>query len=137
MKIYVAGSSREAQKIAQYMRWLREFGHEVTLDWTVDVLAATKPDRELADETRWQFAHKDIEAIAGAQCLWLCVPETSSLGAWIEFGAAIGMRRSSTRILFVSGYARRSIFTSLADVTREHHEQMLEVFRELAGARPR
>lgn len=113
MKIYVAGSSKEASEITSYMAALRTAGLTVTYDWTVPVLAATKPDAEMSADEALHHARLDMRGVMQCDALWLLVPATGSTGAWVELGTALGAAKRP--FVIVSGDYKRCIFTSLAD----------------------
>lgn len=122
MKIYIAGSSKEAQYIAECIRKVKGAGHEVTFDWTVPVLAAVIPDHELTDEERWHHASTDAQGVDDADVFWMLIPSTPSLGAWVELGIAW---RGSGKLVIVSGDRKKSIFTALSDEKYDTHEEAL------------
>jgi hypothetical protein len=123
--IYVAGSSKEAVKIAGYMQRLRDMGWTVTHDWTVPVLEAKVADGDLSDHERIRLAVDDSWGVRTAGYFWLVIPETGSLGSWVELGIAIGLRCT----IIVSGDCRKSIFLTLAGEEFREHEEALTFFQ--------
>jgi hypothetical protein len=89
MKIYVSCSSKRSDLANEVMQKLEEVGHNVTLDWTVDVPNEDgMGSEELADR-----ADKAIDAVMDANVLILLMTdEEQSVGAMIEVGAALGNR---------------------------------------------
>lgn len=108
--IYVAGASKEVELVEYWMGKLREAGHTITFDWTVDVRAATKSDAELTNAEQSTYATADLDGVEAADIVWILVPDNASTGCWVELGAAVAMRKD----IIVSGNYKRCIFTSLA-----------------------
>jgi hypothetical protein len=137
MKIYMAGASKEVDQCAAAIAALREMGYEVDLDWTKSVIeyrAKGVSDVHLSEDERIKFAQEDIDAAVDADIFWLRTPQNASLGAWVELGAAIHAAQCGdrSRTIVVSGDHRRSIFTSLANVFCDTHEDALEYLRSRA-----
>ena len=87
LQVYVATSSNPLEEAEQHMRSVREAGHEVTYDWTVDVRNAGtgSPDDP---GVRSRAALADLRGVERAEVFWLVQPENSSTGAWVELGVA-------------------------------------------------
>lgn len=114
--IYLAGASAEAAMIASYATALAQSGWTIAHAWWNDFLVGGHTpgmDRDVSHEIRAMHAHDDFEGALSANYFWLLVPgATGSVGAWIEYGAAIGYQEP---VVIVSGDWRRTIFTELAD----------------------
>lgn len=114
MRIYVAGASKEPERVRAAMTAVQMHGHELTLDWLAEIETAGAANEGLCDADRIRYAEADLRAVADADVVWLLAPEAPSAGCWVELGAAV--TRGSAYIV-VSGPARvRCIFAALADV---------------------
>ena len=148
MKIYVAGASSEMALIETLMRRLREAGHTITHDWTVDVRNAgsASPDDSVVRKTA---ARKDLRGIAESDVTWLVKPaETStSTGAWVELGYGIGLKDESvdryaikfqdaSPMLVASGSSKKCIFADIVDHEFEEHEEALAFILQLRLGAP-
>lgn len=122
MRFYLSGASAEVALCQSWIRKLEAKGHECTHDWTASVIANTgKPDAELSDKERSDFAYADLHGVENADVFWLLVPPVGrSAGAWVELGAALTCE--SMPKVVASGDIKRSIFTSVADVCFSTHE---------------
>jgi hypothetical protein len=132
VKIYLAGASAEVARCKALGEWCRRFGHEITFAWWDVVLAAKTHDRDLTEDARVEYAGKDLVGVIDADALWLVVPEERGVGAWIEFGFALGsIRKFPSKRLIVSGDWKKSIFTSLAHDKFDTHEEALAFVQSL------
>lgn len=124
MKIYVAGASSEAEGNRAAIQKCRAMGFDCTHDWTKSVFkhrALGQSDASLSMAEQHGYASGDLAGVKACDVFWLRVPKNGSTGAWIEFGYAIGQGKE----ILVSGDHARSIFTALAHVTRETHDEAL------------
>jgi hypothetical protein len=128
MNVYLSTASAELSLATGYMDRLEAAGHHVHR-WDRDVAAARAAgmtDADLPVDVRDACALGDTEAIDEADIFWLLVPSMPSVGAWIEFGFALG-RYDGPRLV-VSGDGGRSIFFSPSVfelVTFDDHEAAL------------
>ena len=110
MRIYVAASSREADRVRAAQRMLREAGHTLTLDWLTiieRVVATGVRECDLPDHEAIAHALLDLDAIRDADAVWLLAPELPTKGAWVELGFAVGIGKP----IVISGpQCRQSIF---------------------------
>lgn len=117
MKVYVAGSSSELDRVRAVMAALREAGHEITHDWTEDVLAAREAghasDATVDDAHADKCAARDLRGIREADAFILLRREPASFGASFEAGYALavatGVDATGFMRLHVVG-SRRDIF---------------------------
>ncbi len=117
MLIYVAGASRELERVEAFIASARLRGHQITHDWTVQVRShrvAGIPDTALSDEEAADIAAGDLLAVLNAQILVLLAPAEPTTGAWVELGCALGTR--AIPVVVAGELARRSIFTRLASI---------------------
>jgi hypothetical protein len=123
MKLYLAGSSLEAEMVAAFAQKVTELSHSITWSWWEAVLAnkaAGIPDTALsADDRRWH-AEVDLKAVMRAEVFWLLTPPTGGAGCFVELGAAL----SAGSIVVASG-PWRTIFTELCDHRFSTHEEAL------------
>lgn len=118
MMIYVAGASRELDRVEAFITVARLRGHELTHDWTVPVRAsriAGKTDADHTDEEAAAYASEDLQGIVTADAFVLLAPAEGGSGAWAELGFALGSFRGP--ILVAGEHCRRSVFTRLAHAT--------------------
>lgn len=87
LRVYVAGSSKERERVEWAMGVVRESGAELTHDWLA-VMDAAGPDELCDHRTLRAAAQDDIKGIDAADVVWFLVPKTPSTGAWFEVGYA-------------------------------------------------
>jgi hypothetical protein len=132
-RVYVAGASAERAEVAKYIERLRKAGAEITHDWVADIEASGGlANVGLTPAQRLEYALVDLEGVRDADIFWLLLPSGSTIGAWVELGAAItwGMTRnqatdgqSGKPHTIVSGdNVDRTIFTSLTTAVYGDHE---------------
>lgn len=103
MKVYVAGSSRERDRVDWAMGVVTGLGATIAHDWTKSIDEARSrgcEDGDLTNEERASRADDDAEGIEAANVFWQLIPTTPTKGAWIEYGIACGLRRVERRISF-------------------------------------
>lgn len=128
--IYVAASSQEAELASDLAKLLKNAGWRITHSWFQEfVVDGRVPgrDRDVPTDVRTSAAKTDIDAVLQASWLWLLVPQGSSVGAWVELGAAI----ASGRRIVVSGDWRRTIFSELAALKFETHSHACQVLSRM------
>lgn len=125
MRIYVAGSSKELERVKACSAELEIAGHEVVSTWWRDVEVEGCGNPTLL-EKRIHFAQKDLSEIDRCGVLWLLVPVegVSSHGAFLEYGYAL----AKSKILISSGAQCRSIFLSLRLEFSTDHEVLVTYF---------
>lgn len=116
LRVYVAGSSGELERVEAVIARLREAGATITLDWTLDVrahrAAGHATDADLSDEEARFLAETDRDAVVAADVFLLLAPVVATRGAWVELGIATTFCGYTA----VAGHAARdSIFTRLVD----------------------
>lgn len=142
-KIYIAGASKEPERVAHWMKRIRGEGYEVTHDWLELVTAAVVPDHDLTRGARAMHAVADFAGVFHASYFWLLAPPSTSTsaGAWVELGYVLGLNRAlrghpmaqTTYVVSSGPGSARSIFTALAD--REFPEDQ-EAFAFFARQQP-
>lgn len=129
LKVYVAGSSKELDRVADAMAALRESGVEVTHDW-VEVIKARGSANPLgasaADCAQW--AWEDLLGVRAADVVWLMVPAQGGLGCYVEYGYALALNIP----VVISGEYGRTIFTALTDECHEYDSDALEALLEMS-----
>ena len=139
----MAGASKEVDTLVPFLSALRAAGHTITHDWTTEVIYNRDKggtDASLDSLDRLKYARFDAEGVMAADLLWECVPGTmpcphcsqpilsSSNGAWVELGIAIGtygLEHVISKRIVVSGDWPRSIFTEFADQKYATHREAL------------
>lgn len=132
-KIYIAGSSNEILLIQSFIKSVREYGYEVTYDWTTNDLW-NHP--EPSDAALTICAQVDEDAVRGADILWYVTPAEESgksEGSSFELGIARGLGK----VILVSGVlGRHRIFPRLPPLRFEKHALALECLRTRAWDSP-
>lgn len=119
MIVYVAGSSKQLDRVRNAMEALRELGHTVAHDWVsiVEAVGSAHPDD---DSGRARFAKADLAAVAQADMLWLLYQD-ESVGAFWEAGYAQGRGIP----VVVSGACEGNIFVANCDWNYDRDDQCL------------
>lgn len=122
MKIYIAGASKEPDRVRKMMNMVAEHQYlELTLDWLAAIADEPAKDEDLSPEEREGYATRDLDAVAAADVIWLLAPKGAGKGAWIEYGYALALGAQRTTV--VSGATGKfSIFSACAD--REFESDM-------------
>ena len=91
MRIYVAGSTRDVERVKGVQDAVRAFGHEITFDWTgAEGQIRTDGSWDIASEAGAQIAQREIAACVRADLtILLFPPQGGGLGCWIEMGATL------------------------------------------------
>lgn len=130
LRVYIAGASAEVELCERYRDRLHANGIDVH-DWMSRVRAnPRRHDRAIPETERRRIAAQNANAVASADVFWLLIPETTTIGAWVELGIAFGSARPA---IIVSG-PWRSIFADLADQFSSH-EHAFDHVVELAEIR--
>lgn len=139
MKLYIAGASREPERVRAAMEAAKALGHEITVDWLREIEQAGAANEGLTTAQRVYYANRDLEGVDEADLVWLLAPAgTGSAGAWVELGYALGLRSDRTMLrplwqVIVSGSQQdRCIFTDLADKRFREDQEALDYLAELA-----
>jgi len=121
-KVYIAGASREPERLDAFFDAVLAQGHTITCDWREEQRAhAGVREADLPVAVRQQAAAKDLAGVREAELLIVLMPpdEIASRGLWVELGSAAGLRFVGTqpapRIWCVGRNAMASIFTEIAD----------------------
>jgi len=82
MKVYVAGSSKSILGPTIWMGHLRKAGHEITFDWTTDVIA---------DKKDAECAVNDVNGVLTADAIIMVLDGVhTQRGTYVEMGIALG-----------------------------------------------
>jgi hypothetical protein len=124
MRVYLAGASSEIDLCESFIRKLQTAGLEITFDWTAVIRATAggANPRDATENERHAWTVQDISGVRRSHVFWLLVPEKHSIGCWAELGVAYEARRR----IVISGDWRKSIFTSLAYVALDTHDEAFE-----------
>lgn len=115
MKIYVAGSSKDAAEVSRYMRSLEAAGHVITHDWTVAILAGESPNEGLSEKRARELADECWHGVLAAEELHLFTG-SQTIGAWVELGMALAWR---IPVRIIGEPTEPSIFFSLCEGNHE------------------
>jgi hypothetical protein len=111
LAVYIAASSREADRVRRAQAMVQERGWTLTLDWLSEIeanLVRGVRDMELSLDEQRRHAQADLDAIRRADAVWLLAPAEPTKGAWVELGYAL----ARSRPVVVSG-PTSSIFEQL------------------------
>lgn len=129
LRVYVAGASKEPERVRAAMEAVRAAGFKITLDWLAAIEEAGAANEGLSDEDRRRYAKEDLRSVQRADVVWVLAPESTSTGAWVELGFALAIRDGcgwNDLAIVVSGAARtRCIFAALADAEFDSDEEAL------------
>jgi hypothetical protein len=135
VKVYVAGASKEPERVRRAMNAVLAEGWELTHDWLAEIERVGSANDGLTLAQRCDSATRDLRAIREADMVWLLAPENDSTGAWVELGYVLGLYDGcfvSTPGIVVSGPGSgRSIFCALTECVSD--DTALSLLRE--GAR--
>jgi nucleoside 2-deoxyribosyltransferase len=126
MRVYVAGASKEPERVRRAMSAVLAAGCELALDWLAVIEAVGLSNEGLTDAQRIAASGVDLDAVEDADLVWVLAPESQSAGCWVELGYAL----AGGKMVIVSGPARtRCIFASLA-VEFETDDHAIAYLRE-------
>lgn len=129
MMIYVAGSTKDVFRVKVVQRMARRLGHSITFDWT-------GAEGEVRGDGSWpdhpirgsEISRREIAACCEADVtIRLCLPNSDSIGGWIEAGATLGAGGE----LWVVQPPRDSVFWQHPRV--HMFDELLELQHELKG----
>lgn len=110
-KIYVAGATKEVERVRTVQGYCRTAGHEITFDWTDGLEAQTVAEVDMFDEHARTLAWRCLDGVLDADVVVFCVPKFQpTRGAWVEFGYAVAKKRG---IVILGEASRVSIFCRL------------------------
>jgi hypothetical protein len=119
MRIYIAGSSKEVERVKHWQGQARLRGHQITHDWTGDVIANPN-DSALTPEHMRRAASEDFAGVYRCSVFWLLAPEVKSEGAFFELGVAYcrAFITGANPDVIVSGPTAGRIFCHLPSIVR-------------------
>lgn len=126
MKVYLAASFTNRDKIRPIASKLWEQGHEITSSWLHEV---AKPPKMTQDVFWRKLAIKDLTEIKGADLL-ICFVDGISGGKNVELGYALGQHQGKE--IWVVGKIN-NVFHTLADKTFRNAEGMLKEAKKYVG----
>lgn len=124
-QIYIAGSSRELDRVQQAMAAAVALGFTNAYDWTRAVAASPIHDRDMPRAARLHHAHTEVAAVVDSPFFWLLVPNEGGRGAWVEYGMAVNGGELDQVVVASGPLHRESIFCSLADYECVSDEEAL------------
>jgi hypothetical protein len=107
MKLYVAGKYEHRFKVKMLMRFLRQYKHEITMDWTVG----------LPTDVGYPLTNclADVKGVQGADVyVGVFIEDYIYKGAYVEFGIALGLNKPC---VLIGHAADTCIFTAHPLVT--------------------
>lgn len=119
MRVYVASSAQDFERVRAVQAVVRAAGHEVTFDWTdienPESLAEVREDWTGNPDRARVLARRERRAVISADVLVLCGPTPPhGLGCFIETGMAL----ARGVIVIVIEPIRESVFWYLPGVIR-------------------
>lgn len=103
MKIYVASSILNREKVCDVIAELKAHGHEITQDWTKDIPDPKAPDFR---EQLWDCGKRDFAGVLAADLVFI-LNHPKGKDMFTEFGIALGSNKS---IVFVDSHVNNSSF---------------------------
>lgn len=87
--VYVCGASREAERVAEVIAYVRELGAVVSYDWTSCAIASRHAggDRGRPRDHAFAISTECLDAVKTSDVILWIVPEDGSTGAGFECGA--------------------------------------------------
>lgn len=133
VKVYVSASSQERQRARCCLDHVRESPElELTHDWLI-VMEETEADGAPTPAHLQNCAQNDLEGVTEADVFWLLLPESPSVGAWVELGWALAIRSMHEQVrIITSGPGNQNLFTLLSDVHFETDLEALEFIKTFA-----
>jgi nucleoside 2-deoxyribosyltransferase len=125
VRVYVAGSSEQLDRVEAAMSALEERGHSIAHDWVTPVRTvgeANPPYGSLYARLKW--ARDDLAGVDSAQVLWVLMPSKEGFGAGVELGYAIARGIP----IVCSGSCSKSIFTAFATLCTDRDDQALDQY---------
>ncbi len=122
-QIYIAGSSSDLVRVKAAAALAEKAGYNISEKWweTVEKHGTNPPNASRADKRKW--SEQCLRGVAKADIIWVLAPPAgSTIGAWIEFGYAIGS--NTKKLTAISGNVS-SIFTAMAGICADTDEQAL------------
>lgn len=139
MKIYLAGSSQEADTIEAFASRLASAGWEITYPWwnliKEERAKGVTTDADLSIDYMVKVAREERDAVLASDVLWLLAPEKPSRGCWVELGIALGKQKTldhlfpeevGREIVVISGKSTQTLFGCLGGFLGETHEDAFE-----------
>ncbi len=88
MKIYVAGASKEPERVRAAMDACRSRGWTITCDWLAEIERVGAANEGLTHGQRIEASEQDLGGIDDCEVFWLLAP-AHGVGAWAELGYAL------------------------------------------------
>lgn len=136
IRVYVAGSSAEIERVERWSAALVAAGIEVVSSWPQNVRAVGSANpRDASREQRLAWTATCLVEVTTATVVWFLVPGSAAAtrGAWAEIGFARGCSHDPARRprLVFSGDTKQSIFCALGD----EHDTDEAAFAAITGTR--
>ena len=111
--VYVAGATKDVERVRTVQNHVRTAGHTITFDWTAGIESQTAPEATMFDEVARALAWRCLDGVRDAAVVVFCAPKYQTLGqrgAWVELGYAVALKRG---IVVLGEAGRQSIFCRL------------------------
>lgn len=143
MKVYVAGRTKNKDRVSRLMRLLETHGHTITFDWTGSegtIAPSGTGFREMPERGR-ELAEREMQAVFDADVTVLC-HGPDLLGAAVEIGLSLGEYKRV--IILEDEHDRDCVFWYLPGVYRaadedeliqlieKHERELIEADEQLA-----
>lgn len=139
MIIFVAAASKEAARVREAYRIVRELGQELAIDWLTPIEAMLERglcEAHLSLAAQAEAATANLDALDRAELIWLLAPARQTKGAWVDLGYALHRERHANIPLLVSGPgARNCVYASLATWTVPSEQAAIATIGTLLIAR--
>lgn len=122
MKFYIASRFGNKEEVRKIIEFLRERGHDVSMDWTVH--ESIKPFEKNMERAK-RYAIEDIDGVRDCD-VFILISDEAGTGMYIELGVAIALDK---RIFVVGEHTERTIFYFHPKIQRR--DSIEDVFREL------
>ena len=132
-RIYVAGSTKEIERVQRVRDAVLEAGHVITFDWTGEegeIRDGSGPNWTSAPDVAHGLATREVEAVRSADHVILLVPnERRGLGCFVEFGVAVGHDIPVWVCFDGADGFRDSVFWHLTDVFTMRDDEALGIIK--------
>lgn len=113
MRVYIAASSMELERVDYWAAQLVAAGIEVSSTWPISVREHGANPRESSNRQRSVWALRCLDEIRESYVVWFLVPplDKPTRGAWAELQLAYSL----DIVLICSGDTRQSVFCALGE----------------------
>jgi len=111
MKFYIASYVGEKEQTQTAQRYLRSFGHEITVDWTA-LPGVPGPERNDREDDTAEIAVRDLNGVFEADVFVLIAGVPEGRAKYVELGAALASsaRTGKPRVYVLGQSPTHSVF---------------------------